>query len=93
METLTTQLKPNTAGVMVLVNGHRVNYGVIEVRNETLLFFTGKGLREIFKPSTPEEEKAAPALKLKADAEAWDDLKKSGHVDEVPLARIVSLGS
>lgn len=89
----TTQLKPNTAGVMVLVNGHRVNYGVIEVRNEHLLFFTGKGLREIFKPSTHEEAKAAPALKVKVDAKSWDELKRSGHVDEVPLARIATLGT
>lgn len=93
MEALEAQLKPNTAGVMVLVNGHRASFGVIEVRNGHLLFFTGKGLREIFKPSTPNEEKAAPALQVKVDAEAWEELKRSGHVAEVPLARIISLDS
>lgn len=84
------ELKPNMAGVMLLINGHRANYGVIEVRNEHLLFFTGKGLREIFKPSTPFEEKAQAALKVLADAKQWDDLKRSGHVEEIPLSRIES---
>lgn len=87
---MSANFKPGHAGVMTLINGERVNYGAIAERNGNLLYYTGKGLREIH-PNTPEAlAKVSPELKAKADAEAWDDLKLSGHVAEIPLSQIQS---
>ena len=52
------------AGVMTLKDGTQMNYGVIRVtRNlSKMIFYTGKGMRELFKPDMTEEEKAKAAM-------------------------------
>ena len=53
------KIKENHAGVMTLNDGTKVNYGTIRVNQNMskLIYYTGKGLREIFKPNMTEDEK------------------------------------
>lgn len=53
------KIKENHAGVMTLNDGSKINYGTIRVTQNMskLVYYTGKGLREMFKPDMNEEEK------------------------------------
>lgn len=83
---LEMQLRPNHAGALVLDTGETINYGVIEVRNGRLKYYTGKGLREIWSPRMSEEQEVVAGI-LKKRNEA--DLMASQHIAEIPLERIV----
>lgn len=50
-------LRFNHAGAMQLKDGRTVNYGVIRVTDNEVVYYTGKGLREMWKPNMTEEEK------------------------------------
>lgn len=50
-------LRFNHAGAMQLKDGKTVNYGVIRVTDNEVVYYTGKGLREMWKPNMNEEEK------------------------------------
>jgi hypothetical protein len=50
-----------------------------------MIFYTGKGLREMFKPDMTEEESAIAAELKKLDEKT---LMKSGHISEILLTRI-----
>ena len=54
------KVKEGHAGVMTLRDRTQINYGVIRVTQNLskVIFYTGKGLREMFKPDMNEEEKA-----------------------------------
>jgi hypothetical protein len=79
-------LKKNHAGTMILKDGSTINYGVISIiDNKNLLYYTGKGLREIWSPNLSEEEKVV-AEKFKGMDK--DDLKISGHVALISLDQI-----
>jgi hypothetical protein len=54
-------LRFNHAGVMLLKDGRTVNYGVIRITEKEVVYYTGKGLREMWKPNMNEEEKAEGA--------------------------------
>jgi hypothetical protein len=88
-------LKFNHAGVMALIDGSTMNYGVIELNEEkgTLIFFTGKGLREMWKPNmSPEEQnKAAELIKLYDNGKGIEQLKATGHIEEIPLNKILQV--
>ena len=75
------------AGVMTLKDGTQMNYGVIRVTQNLskMIFYTGKGLREIFKPDMTEEEKIIAEQLKKLDEKT---LMKSGHISEMLLANI-----
>ena len=77
------------AGVMTLKDGTQMNYGVIRVTRilSKMIFYTGKGLRELFKPDMTEEEKAK-AIELKKLDEKT--LMKLGYVSELEFANIQS---
>ena len=77
------------AGVMTLKDGTTMNYGVIRVTQNLskMIFYTGKGLRELFKPDMTEEEKSK-AIELKKLDEKF--LMKLGYVSEMALANIQS---
>lgn len=78
-------LRPNHAGALVLDDGSTINYGVIEIVDSKLRYYTGKGLREIWSPRMSEEQKLkAKALKEKP----LDDLIKEEYAGEIPLKRI-----
>jgi len=74
-------------GVMTLKDGTQTNYGVIRVtRNlSKMIFYTGKGLREMFKPDMTKEEKAIAAELKKLDEKT---LMKLGYVSEMALPNI-----
>ena len=77
------------AGVMTLKDGTQINYGVIRVtRNlNKMIFYTGKGLRELFKPDMTEEEKIKASELKKLDEKT---LMKLGYVSEMQLLNIQS---
>ncbi len=50
-------LRFNHAGAMQLKDGRTVNYGVIRTTENEVVYYTGKGLREMWKPIMTEEEK------------------------------------
>lgn len=72
----------NHAGAMVLKNGHTVNYGVIKKDHEKVLYYTGKGLREMWKPTMTEDEKieAARLKRIEKEEGGVQKLIKSGHI-------------
>ena len=75
------------AGVMTLNDGTQMNYGVIRVTQNMskMIFYTGKGLREMFKPDMTEDEKIIAEQLKKLDEKT---LMKSGHVSEMLLTNI-----
>ncbi len=88
-------LKTNHAGAMLLKSGLTTNYGVISVNDRKLLYFTGKGLREIWSPNltSPEKERASSLRKI-IEAEKNEEnlktsaLKADGYIDEIDLDEI-----
>jgi len=84
------KIKENHAGTMVLNDGTEVNYGTIRVTQNMskLIYYTGKGLREIYKPDMTEEAKQK-AKELKEQDEKM--LMKSGHIAEILLSEIKEL--
>lgn len=75
------------AGLMTLNDGTQMNYGVIRITQNMskMIYCTGIGLREIFKPDMTVEEKVIAAELKKLDEIT---LMKSGHIAEVLLANI-----
>jgi hypothetical protein len=81
------KVKEGHAGVMTLKDGAKMNFGTIRVTQNLskMIFYTGKGLREMFKPDMTEEESAIAAELKKLDEKT---LMKSGHISEILLTRI-----
>ena len=77
-------------GVMTLKNGTQMNYGVIRVTQDLskMIFYTGNGLRELFKPEMTEEEKAKATKLKKLDKK---NLMKLGYVSEMELVNVQSM--
>ena len=77
------------AGVMTLKDGTQMNYDVIRVtRNlSKMIFCTGKGLREMFKPDMTKEEKRKTIELKKLDEKTLINL---GYVSEMALVNIQS---
>lgn len=81
------KIKEGHAGVMTLKDGTQRNYGAIRITQNLskMIFYTGKGLREMFKPDMTEEEKVKATELKKLDERT---LMKSGYVSEMPFANI-----
>lgn len=81
------KVKEGYSGVMILNDGTKMNYGVIRVTQNLskMIFYTGKGLREMFKPDMTEEEKTIAANLKKLDEKT---LMKSEHISEILLTSI-----
>jgi hypothetical protein len=79
--------KEGHAGVMTLNGGTKMNYGVIRVTQNLskMIFYTGKGLREMFKPGMSEEEKKKADELKKLDERT---LMKMGYIGEMALEKI-----
>ncbi len=75
------------AGVMTLKDGTKVNYGVKRITNDmqTMVYYTGKGLREMFKPNMNEEEKVIATELQKLDE---GSLMKVGNLAKISLTDI-----
>lgn len=70
----------NIAGIMKLSDGSTRNYGGIEVLENNFIYYTGKGLREIFR------EKKKELLELSREV-----LIEGGYIGVIPVNNIVSL--
>lgn len=75
-------LRVNHAGAMQLKDGRTVNYGVIRVMEDEIVYYTGKGLREMWKPNMTEEEKeiADKLRKIKEEENGEQMLIHSEHI-------------
>ena len=75
-------LQVNHAGAMQLKDGRTVNYGVIGLTDNEVIYYTGKGLREMWKPNmTEEEKKLADQLKKIGESENGEQkLIQSEHI-------------
>ena len=84
-------LQFNHAGAMLLEDGNSVNYGVIRIDNEKVVYYTGKGLREMWKPDmTPEEKDIAEKLKkIGEENDGEEKLVASGHIAVTQLEQIM----
>tara|TARA_R110002050_G_scaffold299015_2_gene463555 strand:+ start:256 stop:522 length:267 start_codon:yes stop_codon:yes gene_type:complete len=84
------KIKENHAGIMILNDGTTINYGTIRVTQNMskLIYYTGKGLREIHKPDMTDEEKQKAEELKKQDEKI---LMKSGHIAEILLSEIKEL--
>ncbi|TND08265.1 MAG: hypothetical protein FD123_2407 [Bacteroidetes bacterium] len=78
----------NRAGVLLFCNGQLTNYGSIRVEQGNAIYYTGKGLREIWKPDMNEDEKKlAEELKKKPEHE----MIASDHIAVTPLTEIADV--
>ena len=72
----------NHAGALRLTNGTEINYGSIEVRDDNFVFYTRKGLDEIFSYTADKVQ----SNKLKIETE--ENLIKSGHIASIAINTI-----
>lgn len=83
-----SKLKPNDTSILTLSDGSRMNAGTIRVEDNHLVHYTGKGLREIWKPDMTEDEmKIAEELKSKTE----DYLAENNYIAWTPLDTIVDI--
>jgi hypothetical protein len=75
-------LRFNHAGAMQLKDGITVNYGVIRITDTEVVYYTGKGLREMWKPNmTEDENKIAEELKkIGKESDGEQKLISSDHI-------------
>jgi len=78
-------LKLNHAGVLLLKNGETINYGVKRRENDSLVYYTGKGLREMFSPNLSDIEKVKAEELKKLSEEKLIDLE---YIAIIPLSLI-----
>jgi len=83
-------LRFNHAGAMQLKDGRTVNYGVIRTTDNEVVYYTGIGLREMWKPTmTEEEKKLAEQLRHIGEQEGGEQkLIASEHIAVTPLDEI-----
>ena len=88
-------LKFNHAGVLKLKDGSSSNHGVIKLTDNELIYYTGKGIREIFKPYPTEEakEKSIKLHRLKDSENGISELIKTEHIAVLKLSDILSIES
>jgi len=87
-------LRENHAGAMMLKDGTTLNYGVIRLSENEVVYYTGKGLREMWKPNmTDEERKRAEELRrISKEPDGERKLMHSEHIAEtkfVDIARVM----
>ncbi len=87
-------LRFNHAGAMQLKDGRTVNYGVIRLSEKEVVYYTGKGLREMWKPTMTEEEKkiAEQLKKIGEEDDGEQKLINSEHIAVTALddiARVI----
>jgi hypothetical protein len=83
-------LRFNHAGAMQLKDGRTVNYGVIRINDQEIVYYTGKGIREMWKPNMTEKEKERAEELKKIGEEEGGELKliNSEHITVTPLDEI-----
>ncbi len=85
---IVAKLKLNDTPVLTLSDGSRINAGTIRVEDNHLVHYTGKGLREMFKPGMTEDEmNFAEDLKNKSE----EYLTENKYIAWTPLDTIVDI--
>lgn len=65
-----TKIVPGQARVAILTNGQKINVGWIRIEGDYAVYYTGRGLREMWKPNmTADEQKRANDLKQRREPE------------------------
>jgi len=84
-------LRFNHAGTMQLKDSGIINYGVIRLTEIEVVYYTGLGLREMWKPSMTEEERirAEELKKIMNESDGEQKLIKSGHIAITLLENIL----
>ena len=80
------KLNPNDTPILTLSDGSIINAGIIRIEENHLVHYTGKGLREIYKPSMTDEEKKVSA-ELQSKSEEF--LTENNYITWTPLDTIV----
>lgn len=83
-------LRFNHAGAMQLKDGKTVNYGVIRLTDTEVVYYTGKGLREMWKPNMTEEEKKR-AEELKRIGEEPNGEQKLIGSEHIAVTKFVDI--
>lgn len=81
------QLSPGQIVVLQLKDGSTVNCGVIRVTENEVVYYTGKGLRKIWKPGMAEEEKRL-ADELKKMQESKNGEQKLIHLGYIAVTKL-----
>lgn len=85
---IVAKLKPNDTPLLTLKNGRTMNAGTIRIEDNHLVHYTGKGLREIYKPNMTEEEKIV-ASQLLTKSEEY--LTENNFIAWTPLDTILDI--
>ena len=80
-------LRFNHAGAMQLKDGRTINYGVIRVTDNEIVYYTGKGLREMWKPDMTEDERKI-SDELKRIGESTDGEEKLIKKEHIAITRL-----
>lgn len=84
-ETILSKIKEGEARVAILTDNQRINVGWIRIDGDEVVYYTGKGLREIFKPSMTEDE-IKESAKLKKLSE--EELIKGEYIHKRKISEI-----
>lgn len=82
------QIIEGQANIAVLKNGEKISVGWVSKEGEEVLYYTGKGLREIFKPNMTPEEKAKSQLLQKLGEEA---LINDGYMERRKISDFIRI--
>ena len=77
------------AGVITLRDGNVFNYGIKRyvLKTDTLVFYTGKALNELFK-SNPSDEQKKNSIKILDYTEK--ELEKLGYLGKIKMSEVAS---
>jgi hypothetical protein len=85
---IVAKLRSDGTVVLTLKDGNRIKAGTIRIEDNYLVHYTGKGLREIYKPSMTEDEmKIARELENKSE----EYLTENNYIAWTPLDTIVDI--
>jgi len=87
-ETIFSKIKEGEARTAILQNEEKINVGFIRIEDDYVVYYTGKGLREIFKPNMNEGEKKN-AEKLKK----WTEKKliKEKYIERRKISEFIDI--
>lgn len=83
-------LQPNHTGLLEFKDGSTTNYTVICLTENELKYYTGKGIREIWKPGASEEkqQRSFELKKIIGEENGKQKLIKSKHIAVIKLTEI-----
>ena len=85
---IVAKIKFNDTPTLTLTDGQKINAGTIRIEDNHLVHYTGKGLREIFRPDMTEGEKVI-ANELQKKTEEF--LIENQYIARTPLDTIIDI--